>query len=184
MQLTREADYALRTMLEVATQPFGELTTTTQVSRHRLVPLPFVRKIVPRLAAAGLLRTRRGKSGGLMLARQPDEISLLAVIDAVSADTITINRCVLQPETCPLQPICPVHEVCRVVRDEMVRLFGSVRLSDMVTRGAELKARQAARARESRVISRPRATVSDAGGVPPARAGGGAPLALSIRAPR
>src|SRR6266545_4070345 len=186
MQLTREADYALRTMLEVATQPFGELTTTTQVSRRRLVPLPFVRKIVPRLAAAGLLRTRRGKSGGLMLARQPDEISLLEVIDAVRADTITVNRCVLQPETCPLQPVCPVHEVCRLVRDEMVRLFGSVRLSDMVTRGAELKAVHAARVRERRGISRmPRTTLLDAGGVPAAQAGGGgAPLALSIRAAR
>lgn len=147
MQLTREADYALRTMLEVATRPFGELTTTTQVSRRRLVPRPFVRKIVPRLAAAGLLRTRRGKSGGLMLARPPDEISLLAVIDATSGDTLSVNRCVLQPEICPLQPVCPVHEVCRLVRDEMVRLFGSVRLSDMVTRGAELTAMRAARAR-------------------------------------
>ncbi len=146
MQLTREADYALRTMLEVATRPVGEIATTAQVSRHRLVPLPFVRKIVPRLAAAGLLRTRRGNCGGLMLARPPDEISLLAVIDATSGDPLTVNRCVLQPESCPLQPICPVHEVCRMVRDEMVRLFGSVRLSDMVARGAELKAMRAARA--------------------------------------
>lgn len=144
MQLTREADYALRTMLEVATQPFGEITTTTQVSRHRLVPLPFARKIVPRLAAAGLLRTRRGKGGGLMLARRPDEISLMAVIDAASSNAIAINRCVLRPETCPLQPTCPVHEVCRLVRDEMVQLLGSVRLSDMVARGAELKAMRAA----------------------------------------
>lgn len=164
MQLTREADYALRTMLEVATRPLGELTTTTQVSRHRLVPLPFVRKIVPRLTAAGLLRTRRGKGGGSMLARRAEDISLLEVIDAVSADTITVNRCVPQPETCPLQPVCPVHEVCRLVRDEMVRLFGSVRLSDMVARGAELKAMRAARARPRRPTSRvPQATVPDAG---------------------
>lgn len=169
MQLTREADYALRTMLEVATQPFGEITTTTQVSRHRLVPLPFVRKIVPRLTAAGLLRTRRGKSGGSMLARRAEDISLLEVIDAVSADAITVNRCVLRPETCPLQPICPVHEVCRLVRDEMVRLLGSVHLSDMVARGAELKATHAARARAWRPPSRaPRATVSDPSGPPPA----------------
>ncbi len=146
MELTREADYALRTMLEVATQPFGEITTTAHVSRRRLVPLPFVRKIVPRLTAAGLLRSRRGKAGGLMLARRADEISLLAVIDATSGKAIAVNRCVMRPETCPLQPTCPVHEVCRLVRDEMVRLFGSVRLSDMVARGAELKAARSARA--------------------------------------
>ncbi len=77
MQLTREADYAVRTMLEVATQPSGALTTTKQVSRRRIVPLPFVRKIVPRLTAAGLLRTRRGRCGGMMLARRagPDQLA-------------------------------------------------------------------------------------------------------------
>jgi Rrf2 family protein len=152
MQLTREADYALRTMLEVASQPFGKLTTTRQVSQHRLVPLPFVRKIVPQLTAAGLIRTRRGKSGGLMLARCAQEISLLAVIDATGANVITINPCVPHPETCPLQPICPLHEVCRSVRNEMVRLFGSVRLSDMVARGAELSATRAARTRARQAV--------------------------------
>ncbi len=172
MQLTREADYALRTMLEVATLPLGEQTTTRQVSRRRLVPLPFVRKIVPQLVAAGLLRARRGKGGGLTLARPADEISLLAVIDATNTNVIAINRCVLRPEICPLQPTCPVHEVCRTVRDEMVRLFGAVTLSDMVTRGAELQAMRAGRVKVRPGASRgPRPDVSDGSGQARARSG-------------
>jgi Rrf2 family protein len=145
MELTREADYALRTMLEVA-RGSTEVTTTAHVSRRRLVPRPFLRKIVPRLTAAGLLRTRRGKRGGLTLARRAEEIDVLAVIDAVSGP-VAVNRCVLRPDSCPLQPICPVHEVCRMVRDEMVRLLGSVHLSDMVARATELEALRAQRSR-------------------------------------
>ncbi len=60
MRITREADYASRTMLEVASQPDGRATTTAEVSRRRLVPRPFVRQIVRRLVAAGLLHTSRG----------------------------------------------------------------------------------------------------------------------------
>lgn len=145
MQLTREEDYALRTMLEVATVTSAEATTTAEVSRRRLIPRPFVRKIVPRLTAAGLLRSRRGNGGGLALARNADEISLLQVIDAVRPEAMAVNRCVLQPESCALQPTCPIHEVCRQMRDEMVRLFGSVRLSDMAARGAELRSMRRSR---------------------------------------
>ena len=139
MQLTRETDYALRTMLEVAARPSGELTTTVSISRRRLVPRPFVRKIVPRLAAAGLLESRRGQGGGLTLARPAEDITLLQVVDAVRADTLSVNRCVADPDSCPLVSTCPIHEVCVEMRDRMVDLFGSVRLSDMVARGHELR---------------------------------------------
>lgn len=138
MQITREADYAIRTMLEVASQPIGVPTSTYQVSRRRIVPRPFVRKIVRRLKAAGLLHTRRGNSGGLMLARSPRDINLLAVIDAAQSP-IAVNRCVLNPDFCALQPTCPVHEVCCVAREQMVALFGSVSLSDLLERASELK---------------------------------------------
>ncbi|MBI3964225.1 MAG: Rrf2 family transcriptional regulator [Chloroflexi bacterium] len=142
MLITREADYAIRMMLEVASQPSGRPRTTVDVSKERLVPRPFVRKIVGRLTAAGLLRTRRGNHGGLMLARPADEITLLSIIDATQSP-ITVNRCVLNPQICPLQPTCPVHEVCRTAREQLVDLFGSVRLTDLLKRSAELKANAA-----------------------------------------
>ncbi len=109
MRITREADYAIRTMLEVASQPDGRATTTAEVSRRRLVPRPFVRQIVRRLVAAGLLHTSRGGGGGLTLARPAREIDLLTVLQAV-APPMEVNQCVLNPDVCPLQPTCPVHE--------------------------------------------------------------------------
>lgn len=183
MQITREADYAIRTMLEVASQPMGVPTTTMQVSRRKLVPRPFVRKIVRRLTAAGLLRTRRGNSGGLLLARRPEEISLLSVIDAANS-VIAINRCVLQPDSCALQPTCSVHEVCREARDNLVRLFGSVSLRQLVERSQELKAAPAAEERPQAEAAQPRsrrasASTSRTRSQPAARVGGPAADALA-----
>jgi len=139
VQITREADYAIRTVLEVASRPPGVPATTAEIARLRLVPRPMLRKLVPRLVSAGLLRTRRGSGGGLLLARPASEIDLLAVVDAMQGPP-TVNRCVPRPDICPLQPACPVHEVCRRARDQLVQLLGGVTFSALVQRGAELQA--------------------------------------------
>ena len=141
MQLTREADYAIRTVLEVASQPVGTATSTAEISERRHVPRAFLRKIVPRLVRAGLLASRRGKRGGLMLARPVELISLLAVID-VAQGPPAVNRCVLRPEICVLQPTCPVHEVCVRAREQLVELFGGVSFAALAERGAELRAQR------------------------------------------
>ncbi len=134
MQITREADYAIRTLLEVASQPEGSVTTAS-VARRRLVPRPFLRKIVPRLVAAGLLRTARGGQGGLYLMRPAEQIDLLTIIESIQRP-IAVNVCVLDPSACLLQPTCPVHEVCRLAHSQLVELFGSVTLASLVQRGA------------------------------------------------
>ncbi len=142
MEITREADYALRTLLELASQPAQMPRTLALVARRRLIPRPFLRKIVGRLVAAGVLETKRGRQGGLLLARPPEEISILGVIEAVEGP-VTVNRCVLRPEICPLQPTCPVHEVCRQVWQETVRLMSGVSLAQLAARGFALRAQAA-----------------------------------------
>jgi Rrf2 family protein len=140
MQITREADYAIRIMLEVAGVPAVRHVTSAEVARRRLVPRPFVRKIVSRLVSAGLLQSARGADGGLSLGCPANRITLLAILDAVQLP-IAINECVLRPDVCALRRTCPVHEVCQVARAQLVGLFGSVRLSDLVQRGRELQLR-------------------------------------------
>jgi len=143
MQLTREADYAIRIVLELASRQNGVPTSTLEIARRRQVPRPILRKLVQRLVAARLVRSRRGAHGGLLLARPPSEITLLAVIEAAQG-TIAINRCVLQPDSCPLRPTCPVHEVCRLARAQLVRLFGGVTVADLVLRSAALRSKAVA----------------------------------------
>jgi Rrf2 family protein len=137
MQITREADYAIRIMLEVAAAPAACHATSADVARRRLVPRPFVRKIVSRLVSAGLLCSSRGNHGGLSLARPSTELTLLDILDAV--EPIAINQCVLRPEACALRRTCPVHEVCQLARAQMVALFGSVHLDELVRRGRQLQ---------------------------------------------
>lgn len=106
--IRRETDYAVRTVLHLATLEEGASVQVRDVADQRLLPLSFVRRIVARLGAAGLLETTRGQGGGIRLARPAAEISMLDVVQAMEGE-ISLNPCVAEPHTCPLAEGCPAQ---------------------------------------------------------------------------
>ncbi len=114
--ISRETDYAARVLLHLALQGEGERTTAQQIAAQRLIPKALVRRVVTRLAAAGLIVTTRGSDGGISLARPASEISLLEVVEAMEGP-MALNQCVTEPGICPLVPACSVHVAWVHARD-------------------------------------------------------------------
>ena len=104
----RQTDYACRIVLHLACLDEGTRVPIAEIAAQRLLPPPFVRRIVGRLANAGILATARGMGGGIRLARPASEISLLDVVRVMEGG-IVLNRCVDTPQSCPLTGTCPVH---------------------------------------------------------------------------
>jgi Rrf2 family protein len=92
MQLTLRGDYAVRVMVDLAGRPADTSVRTTDLSRRTGVPRAYLRKVIQDLARAGLVRTRRGMSGGVSLATPPATVTLRRVIEAVEGP-IYLNRC-------------------------------------------------------------------------------------------
>jgi len=76
---------------------------------------PSLGQIVHRLRKAGLLRARRGPSGGVGLSREPGEITVRDVVEAIDGTGIS-ERCLLGLPACSDKTPCPVHNVWKVVR--------------------------------------------------------------------
>jgi len=124
MEITRQADYAVRAVLDLALQPEGERALSEEIARRQSIPTAFLTKILARLAAERIVTTQRGVSGGIRLARLAGEISLLDVIEAIDGP-ITLNRCMLRPAECPRDTTCVVHPVWVEIRAELrTRLAG------------------------------------------------------------
>lgn len=110
MQITRQADYALRAVLYLVNIGSERRAATSQIAEEQNIPPSFLAKIVSQLSVAGLLQTSRGARGGVSLARTPDKISLLEVIEAIDGP-ILLNECVIDSgicvfgESCALRPI-------------------------------------------------------------------------------
>jgi Rrf2 family protein len=103
--VTREADYAVRCVVEVAR---AGRTSAAQVARVQGISPTFLGKIVQSLAKAGILATRRGVGGGMSLAQPIEDITLLQVIEAVEGP-LRINDCLQSPTQCGLVHECPAY---------------------------------------------------------------------------
>ena len=76
MQITRQADYAVRAVYYLAKMGPERRAATSQIAEVQQIPPSFLAKIVSQLSVAGLLQTSRGARGGVSLARAPEEITL------------------------------------------------------------------------------------------------------------
>lgn len=110
MQITRQADYAVRAVLYLAQLGPNARASTALIAREQLIPTTFLAKIVSQLAAAGMVRATRGARGGVSLARSPEEISLLEIVEAIDGP-VMLNDCVTEPHQCPMSDDCAVRSV-------------------------------------------------------------------------
>jgi Rrf2 family protein len=119
MQITRQADYAVRAVLYLANQDSTHRVTTAEIGREQHIPLTFLAKIIAQLATAGIVRSTRGSHGGVSLAMPPAEISLLDLVEVIDGP-IQLNECVADREFCPLGDNCPVRTVWCNAQAELI----------------------------------------------------------------
>ncbi len=119
MEITQQADYAVRAVLDLALQTTNDRVASDDIARRQNIPPAFLTKILARLAAAGLVVTQRGINGGARLARPPEAVTLLDVVEAIDGP-ITLSRCVRHPNECSRDQTCAVHpiwlELCQEFR--------------------------------------------------------------------
>jgi Rrf2 family protein len=122
MQITRQADYALRAMLYLAREypNKDQRAATSKIAEEQEIPASFLAKIISQLSIAGLIQTSRGAKGGVRLARKPEEISLLDVVEAIDGP-ISLNECVDDPSVCSFGDNCPIHDVWCEAKSQLVR---------------------------------------------------------------
>lgn len=108
MRLALQTDYALRTLLYLATRT-GR-ATVSDVSEFYGISANHVGKVVHQLGRLGYVRNHRGPGGGVELARKPAEITVGRVIVDFEGD-IHLLECVGTPGVCSIQPGCTLRGV-------------------------------------------------------------------------
>lgn len=133
MQITRQADYAVRAVLHLA-QNGDQRTATSTIAEEQRIPPSFLAKIVSQLSIAGLLHTSRGARGGVTLAREPKDITLLEVIEAIDGP-IQLNECVGDAGTCFFEDDCPLRPVWCEAQEELVTRLKGTNFATMLEKG-------------------------------------------------
>ena len=102
-----------------------EIAVCTQLKK------PYLSKIINQLVREGLIETKRGYHGGVVLARPPEEISLLQIVQAIEGKS-TVSPCLFGLEQCPTLRCCPAHSRWSKVGREMEDTLRTTPLSAMM----------------------------------------------------
>lgn len=119
MNITRQADYAIRVVLDLSLAAPGTLLQAREVAARQEVPLSFLKKIIQALTKQGLVRTVRGNQGGIALMRPPSQITLRHVLEAVDGP-VMLNKCLLRSGACGRDAYCRVHHVWQDAQDALL----------------------------------------------------------------
>jgi len=138
LEVTRQADYALRAATEIARLPEGERVATATIASQQNIPLPFLAKIISQLVVRGILETVRGASGGVNLARLPQDITMLEIIEAIDGP-ISLNRCTRDPSVCEQMSSCPFCEIFVEAQLALTNRLENTTLADLAMRVDELQ---------------------------------------------
>lgn len=136
MQLTMQTDYALRTLMYLASR--DERATVSEVAALFDISSHHVAKVVNQLSRLGYIRSVRGLGGGIELALPLEEIRLGEVIERFEGN-LHLLECVGTENVCVIQPFCKLKGVLaeaeRIQRDYL----NSVTLADVAPSRRQLK---------------------------------------------
>lgn len=120
MNITREADYAIRVISNLSLAEEGERVSASTLAKEETIPQQFLLKILRKLRKSGLIKSFMGVNGGYVLNRKPEDISFKDVIEAIDGP-IYINACLNDRKQCNRYPInCIVHKRLKVVQKQLV----------------------------------------------------------------
>jgi Rrf2 family cysteine metabolism transcriptional repressor len=83
MLFSTKAEYGIRLMVELGRTADSAPVSLSSVADAELLPLSYLEHLVAKLREAGLVSSTRGAHGGYQLARPPEEIEMLDVVQAL-----------------------------------------------------------------------------------------------------
>lgn len=129
MRLTSYTDYALRVLLYAGAS--GRLVTITNISDAFGISKEHLRKVVHSLAQLGYLTTTQGRSGGIMLAKPPEQINLRDIV--LLFETTPLVECFdSATNTCQINGMCGLKHALAKAQRSFLDTLGTYHLSDLI----------------------------------------------------
>jgi Rrf2 family protein len=127
--INQTAEYTLRVVVFLGTLE-GRPATTRQIAAVTRIPEGYLAKVLQILSRAGIVRSQRGLHGGSVLARDPKEISVYEVVQAV-APLPRIRTCPLGLESHGAN-LCPLHRRLDAAAEAVERAFRESSIAEIL----------------------------------------------------
>jgi Rrf2 family protein len=136
MKLSTRGRYGARALVELAKHDGEGPLALKEMAERQQIPLKYLEQIAMVLKSAKLIKSIRGPSGGYTLARPPEEINLLEIVETLEGSLSFVN-CVKDPSTCDRVESCAFNDLWKRISTETSKILRSVTLAEMARKDCE-----------------------------------------------
>jgi len=129
MHLTQQTDLSLRILLYLAMKP-GEAVAVREISETFRLPEGYAAKVAKQMVRDGLLLSKRGRLGGVMLAHEPSELRLGQLVGRL--EPISVFECLTGESDCPIAPACILKGALSRATQAFLESLDRYTLADLV----------------------------------------------------
>lgn len=133
MKLSTRTRYGTKALLELALHWGEEPVLLKAIAQRQQIPLPYLEHLIGPLVQGGIVKSTRGRRGGVSLLKPPEEVILSEVIQLLEGSIIVVE-CVDNPESCSRSDLCVTHDIWDEVKEAISKVLECVTLQDLVER--------------------------------------------------
>ncbi len=137
-RISQKTEYALRAMIELSMRMGSGLVAAREIAEAQRIPLRFLEQQLGALHKAGLVESFRGAGGGCRLARDPAEIHVADVVDAIEGPMYPMFCLNPEDHTCTQDAACGLQELWGDVRVAVRSVFEQTTMADLASRHRRL----------------------------------------------
>lgn len=127
---SKSCEYAIQSIIYLAAQPSGVPVLQRDISKALDIPPHFLGKILQALTRHEIVSSQKGKSGGFLLNRPHEEISLMSVVRITDGD-LFLDKCIIGFPGCDDDKPCPLHAEWSATKQTIIQMLEDRNVSEM-----------------------------------------------------
>lgn len=133
--LSKKTKYGLKALSYISQKEIGTPILISEIAEEKNIPRKFLEAILLQLKNSGFLGSKKGKGGGYYLLKDPESVSLAALIRVLEGP-IAMLPCVSlnfyeKCDDCISEEVCSLHTLMSEVRDSTLGILEGKKLSDL-----------------------------------------------------
>jgi Rrf2 family protein len=134
MKVSTKGDYGIRALIELS-HHYGEARPmqSGEIAARQHIPESYLEQLLTTLRRAGFIRSVRGPQGGHALIREPGDLKVSEVIEALEGSILPID-CLDDASPCSRAGGCAQREMWQAIREAILNVLENTTIGELAER--------------------------------------------------
>lgn len=131
MKVSTKGRYGLRILLDLALHESSKPRMIKDIAESQQISEKYISRLIIELRRAGMVKSIRGSKGGYKIARQPQHLTVLDVVEVMEGP-ISIVDCVSAPQSCARLDACATRDIWNKLNSDIRSCLSKITLQDII----------------------------------------------------